>query len=208
MKIKKELQAVCGGFGIKAGGYQSTWEEIQSLAIVHSTGAVVRDFTEWLEEMQGDDFPGGAVPNYLHVAHGRLSAPTNPVSVAARDPEVVSLTRELTYASGGNVAFLDKQRARLAEVLKEFSAAEIKAAFSAWIAEQDLLDSKNVQFLAGKFVQIVDSLAYTARKKKAEAETERSAREATVLRLQKEAEEERNTARAREQEETFDPLSE
>jgi hypothetical protein len=208
MKIKKELQAVCGGFGIKAGGYQSTWEEIQSLAIAHSTGAVVRDFTEWLEEMQGDDFPQGAVSMYTHVAHGRLSSPTNSITAAAKDPEVVSLARELTYASEGKIAFQDKQRARLAEVLREFPAAEIKSVFSAWLEEQDLNDPKNVQFLPNKFVQIVDSLCYSARRRKQEADDARVLREDMARKLQEEAEREREAAKKKQaEEEIFDPLS-
>jgi hypothetical protein len=210
MKIKKELQAVCGGFGIKAGGYQSTWEEMQTLAIVHSTGAVVRDFSAWLEEMQGDDFPQGAVSSYAHVAHGRLSGPTNSITAAAKDPEVVSLVRELTYASEGKIAFQDKQRARLAEVLKEFSAAEIKSVFSAWLAEQDLSDPKNVSYLAGKFVQIADSLCYSARRRKQEADDARVLREDMARKLQAEAEQEREVAARKKQaeEDVFDPLSE
>ena len=209
MRIKKELQAVCGGFGVKAGGYQSTWEDLQTLAIVHSVGAVARDFTNYLEEYRGDDFPNGAVSKYLQVASDRLGSDRIGAVASAKDPEVVSLVRELTYASEGKIAFLDKQRVRLAEVLKEFPAAEIKAVFAAWIAEQDLLDSKNVQFLAGKFVQIVDSLCYSARRRKQEADDAKAARDVTAERLQKEAAEERRLADQKKQEETevFDPLA-
>lgn len=208
MRIKKELQAVCGRFGVKAGGYQSTWEEIQALAIAHSVGAVVRDFTAYLEEYQGDDFPQGAVSKYAHVASDRLSADTAPAVASARDPEVVSLARELTYASGGEIAFQDKQRSRLAEVLKEFPAELIKETFVAWIGNQDMSDPKNVSFLAGKFVQIADSLCYTAERKRIEADQTRALREQTAARLQAEAEQER-LAKAQQEKlvEDWDPLA-
>jgi hypothetical protein len=208
MRIKKELQAVCGGFGVKAGGYQSTWEEIQALAIAHSVGAVTRDFTAYLEEFQGDDFPQGAVSKYAHVASDRLSSHTAPLAAAARDPEVVSLARELTYASKGLVAFQDKQRARLGEVLKEFSAVEIISAFAVWFGDQDTSDPKNVSFLAGKFVQIADSLCYTSRRQKQESEEARLLRDQTAARLQSEAEQERLVlAQQQKLVEDFDPLA-
>lgn len=205
MKIKKELQAVCAAFGEKPGGYQSTWEDAQSLAVAHSVGAVVRDFTAWMEENQGDDFSYGPVSKYLQVASTRLAAPAASVA-SAKDPEVVGLVRELTYASDGVVAFMDKQRVRLSEVLKEFSAAEIKSVFAAWLADQDLSDPKNVSYLPGKFVQIVDGLAYAARKKKEETEKTRTLRDETAQRLQKEAEVERER-QAEEVIPDFDPLA-
>ncbi len=83
-------------------------------------------------------------------------------------PEANALARELTYASGGIIAFQDKQRIRLTEVLKEFSADEIKRVFAEWLEEQDLSDPKNVSFLPDKFVQTADSLCDTARRRKQE----------------------------------------
>jgi len=209
MKIKKELQAVCAAFGEKPGGYQSTWEDVQALAIAHSVGAVVRDFTSWMEENQGDDFSYGPVSKYLQVAHSRLSGPTTASGASAKDPEVVSLARELTYVSGGQISLVDKQRVRLAEVLKEFPAAEIISAFSVWFADQDTSDPKNLSFLAGKFVQIADSLCYTARRQKQEAEKSKVLRDQTAIRLQEQAEQER-LVRAQQEKlvEDFDPLSE
>lgn len=209
MKIKKELQAVCAAFGEKPGGYQSTWEDAQALAVAHSVGAVVRDFTSWMEENQGDDFSYGPVSKYLQVAHARLSIDSTPASFALKDPEVVSLVRELSYLSDGQVSFMDKQRVRLAEVLKEFSAAEITSAFSAWLADQDTSDPKNLSFLPGKFVQIVDGLAYSARKKKQEAEQAKIDRDRTARRLQDEAETARLLREAEKDREAdlFDPLA-
>jgi hypothetical protein len=104
---------------------------------------------------------------------------------------------------------LDKQRIRLAEVLKEFSAAEIKSAFTAWLAEQDLSDPKNVSFLPGKFVQIVDGLCYSAKRRKQEADQALVARNAQAIRLQQEAEAERAEAERKRvaEENSFDPLA-
>ena len=209
MKIKKELQAVCTGFGVKAGGYQSTWEEIQMLATVHSVGAVVRDFEEWMQEYRGDDFPQGAVSKYLHVAAERLGADSAPAAASLKSPGVVSLVRELVYAADGQLSFVDKQKIRLAEVLKEFSTPEIMSVFKVWLGDQDLSDPKNVSFLPGKFVQIVDSLCYSARRKKQEAVQDKTARDAAVVRLQAQAEEERAESEKKKMAEDsqFDPLA-
>ena len=209
MRIKKELQAVCGGFGVKAGGYQSTWEEIQALAVAHTVGGVVRDFTAYLEEYQGDDFPQGAVSKYLQVASSRLSSDTVPATRAAKDPEVVSLARAIMRASQNEITLLDKQKVRLSEALSEgFTTDEILAGFKEWFSKQDV--AKDGPFLAGKFAQQAADLAYGVREARKEAEATSSAREAAVLRLQAEAETERQAAEAKKvaEELIFDPLSE
>ena len=208
MRIKKELQAVCGGFGVKAGGYQSTWEEIQALAVVHTVGGVVRDFTAYLEEYQGDDFPQGAVSKYLQVASSRLSSDSLPATRAAKDPEVVSLARAIMRASQNEITLLDKQKIRLSEALSEgFTADEILAGFKEWFSKQDV--AKDGPFLAGKFAQQAADLAYGVREARKEAEATSSAREAAVLRLQAQAEAERQVAEAKKQEESevFDPFA-
>lgn len=204
-KISKEIQLASGG---RAKVYPQQDEQLKALEVEHSRSAVVTDFKAFLQENEGDDFRYGPVSAYLNVASDRLSAGTAPAVASARDPEVVSLARELTYASGGEIAFQDKQRSRLAEVLKEFSAAEITSAFSAWFADQDTSDPKNVSFLAGKFVQIADQLADTARRKQKESEQTRILRDQTAARLQEEAEQER-LAKAQQEKlvEDFDPLS-
>jgi hypothetical protein len=209
MKIKKELQAVCAGFGVKAGGYQSTWEEIQTLATVHSVGAVVRDFEDWMQEYRGDDFSQGAVSKYLHVAAERLGVDSVGSAASAKSPEVVSLVRELVYAADGQLSFIDKQKIRLAEVLKEFSSAEILSVFKTWLQDQDLTDTKNLTFLPGKFVQVVDSLAYCARRRGEEAKKTAALREAAVAQLQAQAESERAEAEKKKlaDEQIFDPLA-
>jgi hypothetical protein len=208
MRIKKELQAVCGGFGVKAGGYQSTWEEIQALAVVHTVGGVVRDFTAYLEEYQGDDFPQGAVSKYLQVASSRLSSDSLPATRAAKDPEVVSLARAIMRASQNEITLLDKQKIRLSEALSEgFTADEILAGFKEWFSKQDV--AKDGPFLAGKFAQQAADLAYGVREARKEAEATSSAREAAVLRFQAQAEAERQVAEAKKQEESevFDPFA-
>jgi hypothetical protein len=72
-----------------------------------------------------------------------------------------------------------------------------------------LSDPKNVSFLPGKFVQIVDSLAYSARRRKQEADQQSKDREAAALRLQREAEESRLLREQEKQKELdlFDPLA-
>lgn len=210
MKSKKEIPAICQSIlGRLPERAQWVWSAIADLERSHKASAVITDFRDWAGQNAGDDFPKGILTAYLQVASDRLGSGFTAQGGSAKDPEVVSLVRELTYASEGKIAFLDKQRARLAEVLKEFPAAEIKSAFSAWIAEQDLLDSKNVQFLAGKFVQIVDSLCYSARKRKQEADEAQAARDKAVRRLQDEAETERllNEAKKDQEADIFDPLA-
>lgn len=203
MKIKNEMQAVCAGFGVKPGGFNSTWSDVKDLGVGHSVGAVVRDFTEFLEENRGDDYPNGAVPVYLRTAHARLSDTTSS-SFSAKDPEVVKLVRNLSYLSGGRVVFVDKQKIRLAEVLKEFNVNEITEAFRLWLDDQDLSDPKNVSFLAGKFSQIADQRSDTIRRMKQESEQTKLLRDSTARRLQEEAEAERANKPV---EPDFDPLA-
>jgi hypothetical protein len=210
MKSKKEIPAICEAvFGRLPERAQWAWAAIADLEKSHKASSVVLDFRDWASENVGDDFPKGILKAYLDVASSRLSSHTATASVALKDPEVVSLARELTYASGGEIAFQDKQKSRLAEVLREFSAEEIKHAFATWLGNQDLSDPKNVSFLAGKFVQIADSLCYTAKRKKQEAEETKVLREQTAARLQGQAEQERLVKAQQEKlESAWDPLSE
>jgi hypothetical protein len=131
-------------------------------------------------------------------------------SVMATDPEVTSLARELAYLSNGEINFSDKQRIRFAEVLKEFTSEEIKSAFKSWLDDQDLSEPKNVSFLPGQFVQVVDGLAYASRRLKQEAEQAKIARDAAVAQLQAQAEAERLQREKAEKAEAanlFDPLA-
>jgi hypothetical protein len=114
----------------------------------------------------------------------------------------------LTFLSDGQLAFDDKQRERLAEVLKEFTAAEITSAFQTWLEDQDLSDLKNVSFLPGKFVQIADSLANTKRVRLKAKAKEDAARDKRALEMQAEAAKEReeSAARRKAEEEMEDPV--
>ena len=100
------------------------------------------------------------------------------------------------------MAFQDKQKIRLAETLKEFTAEEITAVFKTWVDEQDLTDPKNLQFLPGKFVQIAGDKAYALRKSREVRSKDAVERELAVKRLQEEAEANRLAAEAVKEEES------
>jgi hypothetical protein len=208
MKLKDELTKISAKYGAKAGGYKSTWDDIKRLGIAYGTGAVAQDFEKYMEFYQGDDFPNGSVSKYANVAEDRLRE-DSAAMVSVKDPEVNGLARELAYLSGGVIAFQDKQKMRLGEVLKEFTSEEITTTFKDWLGDQDLNDAKNVQFLPGKFAQIADSRAYTLRRTRQEAEKDRKTRDETLERLQREAEQERAEREKKKQEEEglFDPLA-
>jgi uncharacterized protein YdaU (DUF1376 family) len=207
MKLKDELTKIAARYGAKAGGYKTTWDEIKALGIAHGTGAVATDFAAWMEEYQGDDFPAGAVVSYLRVSAERLTANSGPAIIVSKDPRIIDLTRELTYLSDGKVTFQGRHKVALGVLLETYTPEELTEVFKTFIETKDLEDSYTLKFITQNFLDAADGLAYTARKKKSEAETEKSAREATVLRLQKEAKAEREAAQAKEQEETFDPLT-
>jgi hypothetical protein len=206
MKLKPELSRIAAQYGEKAGGYKSTWEEIKTLGQSYGTGAVSHDFEEWMIENQGDDFPQGAVPAYLRYASDRLSSDSPAQQALARGSEVVSLTRELTSLSEGEICFSDKHRVRLSEVQKEFGTEEVISVYREWLGKQDLSDPKNVSFLPGKFVQIADSLCYSSKKRREEKAKEKIAREAAVEKLQAAAEEERRKLAEKKKAEDIDPL--
>lgn len=210
MKTERQIDFMTqNSFGKKAYFRGRNGEDLKVLILRHKGSSVERAYAEWCLLNRDNPDIHDPVAVFLEAADEYLSSET-PLAAAARDPEVVSLARELSYVSSGLVAFQDKQRARLAEVLKEFSAAEIKQAFSGWIGDQDLSDPKNVSFLAGKFVQIADSLCYTTRRKKQESDDARVQRDLTAVRLQEEAEAERREreVKRKAEEESFDPLSE
>lgn len=208
MKLKAELTRIAAEYGAKAGGYKTTWESIKTLGIAHGTYAVANDFQKWMEDNQGDDFPFGAVAQYLYTASERLQV-DSPITRASKTPETVNLTRELAFLSGGQLAFGDKHRVRLAEVLEEFSSDEIIAAFKTWLESNDLSDPYTAKGAANSFSQTADQLCYSARKRKAEMEAAKEQRDAMARRLELEAEEERaRKAEAKaNQEEIFDPLA-
>jgi hypothetical protein len=149
-----------------------------------------------------------------HLSYGTREHSAKPkglgdtTSASAAQPEETMLARELAHLSRGEITFGDKQRVRLAELLKEFTAKEIMSAFKSWLKEQDLSDPKNVSFLPSTFVQIADSLAYSARRKKQEDEAYHKLVDATRERLQAEAEAESQELerKRKEEENAFNPL--
>lgn len=205
--LKASMTMIAARYKAALGGYDTTWADIKLLADSYGSGALLSDFENFLKQKQGEDFPKGVAVAYQYAAPYRLAEEA--AEAVADDSEVVSLTRELTYVSDGALSFVDKQKIRLAEVLKDFSAEEVISVFRTWLGDQDLSDPKNVSFLPGKFVQIVDSLCYSARRKKQEAVQDKTARDAAVVRLQAQAEEERAESEKKKQAEDsqFDPLA-
>lgn len=209
MKLKKEIQAVCARYGANAGGYAETWEQMAALELAHSRGAVVRGFTEFMDENQGDDFPRGAVSAYLRGAVRRLASDVDPASVAAKNPQVRALEAELIYLSDDRVTFQAGHKIVLEELLRDFEPEEVVSAFKTFIENKDLGDPKVVNFAAKNFVDAANGLILSARRRQKEKSADDSAREAAKLRLQEEAERERVAAETEKQkeEELFDPLA-
>jgi uncharacterized protein YdaU (DUF1376 family) len=204
MKTERQIDILTQQFfGKKAYLRGRNGGELKTLILLHKGSSVERAYIEWCQSNQGNPDIHDPVAVFLEAANECLGAET-PLQAVLKDPEVVSLARELSYLASGQIAFLDKQRVRLAEVLKEFSAPEIISVFGVWLGEQDLSDPKNVPYLPGKFVQIVDGLAYAARKKSIESEKTRLTREETAKKLQKQAEDERAKKPV---ESDFDPLA-
>jgi hypothetical protein len=208
MKLKDELTKIAAQHGAKAGGYKTTWDGIKSLGVAHGTGAVATDFSGFMEEYHGDDFPAGAVVSYLRVAAERLTASTAPAAVASKDPRVIGLIRELTYLSGDKVTFQGRHKVALADLLAEYSPEELIGVFQTFVQDKDLEDSYILKFITQNFLDAADGLAYSARKRKQEIEANQAARDAAVRRLQDQAETERLQREAQKDQETFDPFSE
>jgi hypothetical protein len=174
-------------------------------------------FQPWSESCETEETGEAKQPLKPKAAAGKLryrqqeaktQEEAGTVSAIQAISDATALARELSHLSNGEITFADKQRIRLAELLKEFTAEEIKSEFKPWLDKQDLLDPKNVSFLPGQFVQVVDGLAYSARKRRQEAEANQIARTAAVLRMQAEAEAERQEAERNRQAKSncFDPL--
>lgn len=209
MKLKDELTKIAAQHGAKAGGYKTTWDEIKSLGVAHGTGAVSTDFSAFMEEYHGDDFPAGAVVSYLRVAADRLTASTAPANVVSSDPRVIGLVRELAYLSDGRVTFQGRQKVQLAVLLESYPPEELIAVFKAYLETKDLEDPYTLKFIAQNYLDAADGLAYSVRRRKQEADDAKAARDVIAERLQREAEEERRLAGEKRQSEeaVFDPLS-
>jgi hypothetical protein len=208
MKLRDELTKIAAQHGAKAGGYKTTWDEIKSLGVAHGTGSVATDFAGFMEEYHGDDFPAGAVVSYLRVAAERLTASTAPAAVASKDPRVVNLIRELIYLSGDKVTFQGRHKVMLADLLVDYSPEELIEVFKTFIQDKDLEDHYTLKYITGNYLDAADGLAYSARKRKQEAQVNQIAREAAVRRLQDQAETERLLREVQKDQETFDPFSE
>ena len=209
MKLKDELTKIAAQYGARAGGFKTTWDEIKTLGVAHGTGAVATDFTGFMQEMSGDDFPAGAVVSYLRVASERLNASSAPAAVVSKDPQVVDLVRELTYLSDGKVTFQGRHKVALGELLKTYPAPELIDVFKTFIGDKDLEDSYTLKFVTQNYLDAADGLAYSARRKKQESDQQAKDRAVAVLRLQQEAEATRQESeRAKKlEDEAFDPLA-
>lgn len=209
MKLRDELTIIAAQHKAKAGGYKTTWDEIKTLGLAHGNYAVASDFKAYMEEFQGDDFPNGAVVAYLKVAADRLASDAASTGTASQDPDVISLTRELIYLSGDKVTFQGRHKPVLAGLLKTYTQEELIAVFKTFVGDKDLDDSYVQKYVAQNFLDAADGLAYSARKRKEESDKSKIAREATVQRIQAEAEAERLAAESfrRKEEKLFDPLA-
>ena len=210
-EMKTELQyeiLVQSLFHKKANLRGWNGEQLKRLEVIHKPSSVIRAFGEWAKVNRDNPDIQDPVRSFVMEADDLLAG-ESPVQSVAKDPGVVALVRELAYLSDGQVAFEDKHKARLAEVLSEFDAEDIKAAFRAWSMYQDFTDPKVQKWGAGEFVQKVDQIVSAAHRKRQEAEQAGKDRETAVARLQAEAEAERaaqETARAAEAD-VFDPLA-
>lgn len=204
MKLRDELTKIATFHGAKAGGYKTTWDEIKSLGIAHGTGAVATDFSAYMEEYHGDDFPSGAVVSYLRTAAERLVAGSEPSTLASKDPSVVNLIRELTYLSGDKVTFQGRHKVQLSELLRSWSSEELVSVFKTFLSDKDLEDPYVLKYITGNFLDAADGLSYSAKKRKQESEQTKLLRDSTARRLQEEAEAERANKPV---EPDFDPLA-
>ena len=209
MKAEKQIDILTEQFfGKRAFLRGRNGEDLKRLILVHKGSAVERAYGEWCQANQDNPDIRDPLAVFLEEADDILGGET-PLRAAAKSPEVSNLVRELSYLSKGQISFMDKHKIRLSEVLAEFTAAEITAAFSAWFEEQDLSDPKNVSYLPHQFVQKADQLCYTLRKQREEQERSKIARDAAAKRLQEEAETERKRAEEEKakEEDLFDPLA-
>lgn len=205
MKTERQIDLICENFfGHRANLRGKNAEELKRLVYVHKGSAVERAFGQWASENCDNPDIKDPLAVFLADADSILSSDT-PSQAAAKSPEAINLSRELSVLSGGDVAFNDKHRVRLSELLQEYSSEEILGAWKAWAPNQD----SDPKFLAGNFVQAADNLCYAARRREKERREQDAAHEATRKRLQEEAEAERRLAeqREREQADLFDPIA-
>ena len=206
--FKTEMAVVAARHRQKATAYDNVWDELMILTRAHSSQGVINDFEAFLSENEGAEFPKGALVAYQYQAADRLAGEA-PSLTEVKSPALTDLNRELTYLSGGVISFIDKQKIKLAELLRDWTRDEIITVFKEWLADQDLTDAKNLQYLPGKFIQTADSRCYSLRRSRQEKAAEAEARQRAVERLQEAANAERREAERKRQEEAsqFDPLA-
>jgi len=187
--------------------YGKNLEEIKQLESIHKGTSVIRAFGEWGLANQGDPDIKDPIAVFLREADDILSGEA-PFQVAQKDPEVMSLVRELSYISDNQVVFNDRNKLRIAEVLKEFTAEEIIISFRGWFDRLDTSNPKNIEFAGKNFAEVADGLAYSTRRKKQESDAALIARTRRAAELQAEAEAERAEAEKKRlaEENIFDPV--
>jgi hypothetical protein len=205
MAAKKRMQVLTTQAGARTETSQGLWSQIGILEEAFGTDELVRDFEGWLGDNSDKEYPISA---YLRVATSRLSS-QNSLDKASRNPEVTDLLREFSYLSDNKVSFREEHKNDLSGLLEMYSKNELIAAFKSFISDKDLGDPYGLRFIARDYLAAADGIAYATRRWKQEAEQAKTERDAAVLRLQAEAEAERQEAARRQQEEaqSFDPLS-
>ena len=206
--LKAQAIAVGAKHGFKISGYPEMWEELMAIVKASSPQEVLEDLDSFLTDNEGETFLHGALSKYLQYAAERLMG-GSPALSKVQSPELTALSRELTYLSNGIIAFSDKHKVKLAELLNTWEKEEIIAVFKEWLTDQDLDDSKNLQYLPIRFVQTADSRCYTLRRSREEKVSEGLARQKAVERLQEAANAERQEAEKKRQaeEENMGPLA-
>lgn len=176
MKAEKQIPMACQQIlGVRAETYSDVINQIKALAIQTSNGQVLREFEEWAQENQGDEFRGKPLSAWLR---SRDSVQAE-AKVAAQDPVVTGLARELAYRSDNLVTFDNRQKLGLRGILGEgFTVEEIVAVFKVFVQNLDTSRPDEVRFAAKNFVEKAGDLAYVARRKK----TEKAVEDAAVAR--------------------------
>jgi uncharacterized protein YdaU (DUF1376 family) len=179
------LLLICNNiFGRRARLSGRNGEGLRELFLVHKKSAVERAFEEWAMSKSDDLDIQDPIAAFLSVAEDYLVTETA-TTQAVDNPNVKTLTREISALTDGKVTFVDKHRIRLAKLLSEYSVVELIAAWKHWIETQDADEPK---FWAGKFVQAADDVCYAIRKKNELEATETRTRTETAAKLKAEAE--------------------
>lgn len=165
-------------------------EHIKSLELEHKATAVIRIFTQWALEHRHDEIrkPVSAFLREADVLFGVSEAQT-----VVSDARTKALGREIAYLTDNLVALTPKQKSQALQVMdgEGYTVEEAVAAFKEFWTNLDKGNGKNVELAPHNFVQKMDDLIYTARRKKQDKEREEAAIDATRQRMVAQAEEER-----------------